>query len=83
MGKFFRNLAAGDSECGGKEIGIIDAVRDLDDLRTPPGNRLGALSCDRRGSTASKSTRSGASALSGKMKTQTMLKSLIIAKEGV
>jgi len=62
---------------------IIDAVRDLNDLRTPPGNRLEALSGDRRGSTASASTSSGASALSGKMEMQTMLKSLIITKEGV
>ena len=32
-----------------RKLEIIDAVRDLDDLRTPPGNRLEALSGDRRG----------------------------------
>ena len=32
-----------------RKLEIIDAARDLEDLRIPPGNRLEALSGDRRG----------------------------------
>ena len=48
-GKFSATLPQAIQKAAARKLEIIDAVRDLDDLRTPPGNRLEALSGDRRG----------------------------------
>jgi proteic killer suppression protein len=47
-GKFSATLPQAIQKAAARKLEIIDAARDLDDLRTPPGNRLEALSCDRR-----------------------------------
>ena len=48
-GKFSATLPQAIQKAAARKLEIIDAARDLDDLRTPPGNRLEALSGDRRG----------------------------------
>ena len=48
-GKFSTTLPQGIQKAAARKLEIIDAARDLDDLRIPPGNRLEALSGDRRG----------------------------------
>ncbi len=45
---------------------ILDAANTVEDLRSPPGNRLEKLSGDREGQYRSGSTSSGASASSGR-----------------
>jgi proteic killer suppression protein len=49
QGKFSATLPQAIQKAAARKLEIIDAVRDLNDLRTPPGNRLEALSGDRRG----------------------------------
>jgi len=48
-GKFSATLPQVIQKAAARKLEIIDAARDLEDLRTPPGNRLEALSGDRRG----------------------------------
>ena len=48
-GKFSATLPQAIQKAAARKLEIIDASRDLEDLRTPPGNRLEALSGDRRG----------------------------------
>jgi proteic killer suppression protein len=44
---------------------MLDSAKDLNDLRVPPGNRLGKLGGDRRGQYSIGSTASGESAFAG------------------
>ena len=48
-GKFSATLPQTIQKTAARKLEIIDAARDLEDLRIPPGNRLEALSGDRRG----------------------------------
>jgi len=48
-GKFSATLPQAIQKAAARKLEIIDAARDLEDLRTPPGNRLEALSGDRQG----------------------------------
>jgi proteic killer suppression protein len=48
-GKFSVTLPQAIQRVAARKLEIIDAARDLEDLRTPPGNRLEALSGGRRG----------------------------------
>ena len=48
-GKFSVALPQAIQKAAARNLEILDAARDLDDLRIPPGNRLEALSGDRRG----------------------------------
>jgi proteic killer suppression protein len=48
-GKFSATLPQAIQRAAARKLEIIDAARDLEDLRTPPGNRLEALSGHRRG----------------------------------
>ena len=48
-GKFSTALPQAIQKAAARKLEILDAARDLDDLRIPPGNRLEALSGDRRG----------------------------------
>jgi addiction module HigA family antidote len=48
-GKFSATLPRAIQKAAARKLEIIDAARDLEDLKTPPGNRLEALSGDRRG----------------------------------
>jgi proteic killer suppression protein len=48
-GKFSATLRQAIRKTAARKLEIIDAARDLEGLRIPPGNRLEALSGDRRG----------------------------------
>lgn len=48
-GKFSATLPQAIQRVAARKLEIIDAARDPEDLRTPPGNRLEALSGSRRG----------------------------------
>jgi addiction module HigA family antidote len=48
-GRFSATLPQAIQKVAARKLEIIDAARDQDDLRTPPGNRLEALSGDRQG----------------------------------
>jgi proteic killer suppression protein len=48
-GKFSATLPQAIQRVAARKLEIIDAARDLEDLRKPPGNRLEALSGGRRG----------------------------------
>jgi proteic killer suppression protein len=63
-----------------RKLEILNAVINLNDLRSPPGNRLEALKGDRKGqhSIASVLTINGASVLFGTRAMLMMWKSLII-----
>jgi len=48
-GKFSKMIPQGIQKMAARKLEIIDAARDVDDLRIPPGNRLEALSGNRKG----------------------------------
>jgi proteic killer suppression protein len=48
-GRFSATLPQAIQKAAARKLEIIDAARDLEDLRTLPGNRLEALLGDRRG----------------------------------
>jgi toxin HigB-1 len=83
MGKFSATLPQAIQKAAARKLEIIDAARDLEDLMTPPGNRLEALSSDRLGQHSIRINEQWRVCLSGKMEMQTMLRSLIITKEAV
>jgi len=49
MGKFSATLPQAIQKAAARKLEIIDAARDLEDLRIPPGNRLEKLKGDREG----------------------------------
>jgi len=48
-GKFSKALPHSIQKAAARKLEIIDAAKDVDDLRIPPGNRLEALSGSRKG----------------------------------
>ena len=48
-GKFSKTLPNAIQKAAARKLEILDAAKDVDDLRIPPGNRLEALSGNRKG----------------------------------
>ncbi|GEM_PF-488905 len=60
------------------KLDLLNAAQSLEDLRSPPGNRLEALKGDFKGFHSVRLIISGALCLSGKMRVRMMFKLLII-----
>ena len=48
-GDFPKGMAVGVVKVGRRKLGYLDAATSLEDLRSPPGNKLHALTRDREG----------------------------------
>lgn len=81
-GTFVKGLDGQIQQRAREKLKYVDAASDLRDLAVPPSNQLEALKGVARGSTASASTSSGASALSGRTAMRPVWRSSTIIESG-